>query len=90
MPATSAFYRADEPFPSKENPPPPTGLLAATEAMMEPFPADEKNPLAGKGSSHDDQILWMACKEARALLKEPSDAPDCGDGTIEQESCRPQ
>ena len=38
---------------------------------MEPFPADEKNQLAGKGTSHDDLVLWMACKEARALMKDP-------------------
>jgi streptomycin 6-kinase len=41
----------------------------ATEALsrMRPLPSDEANPLAG-GVNHDDLILWMACKEATALL----------------------
>lgn len=47
-------------------------LFAATEAKMRPLPADEKNPLADVNSNHDDLILWLACKEARALLKIPS------------------
>jgi hypothetical protein len=34
---------------------------------MKPLPADDKNPLAGE-ANHDDLILWLACKEARALL----------------------
>jgi eukaryotic-like serine/threonine-protein kinase len=42
----------------------------ATEAIsrMKPLPRDENNPLAG-GANHDDLILWMAYKEATALLK---------------------
>lgn len=31
------------------------------------LPNDEKNPLAGDADA-DDLILWLACKEARALL----------------------
>ena len=42
-------------------------LFAATEAKMKPLPADEQNPLA-EGASHDDLILWLASKEAKALL----------------------
>jgi tetratricopeptide (TPR) repeat protein len=41
-------------------------ILAA--AKMKPLPADEKNPLAGD-ADHDDLILWLAYKEARALLQ---------------------
>ena len=42
----------------------------ASEALsrMTPLPPDESNPLAGD-ANHDDLILWMACKEATALLK---------------------
>jgi tetratricopeptide (TPR) repeat protein len=48
----------------------------ATEAIarMKPLPLDENNPLAN-GANHDDLIIWMACKEARALLKLDAD-PD--------------
>jgi hypothetical protein len=35
---------------------------------MKPLPADEKNPLS-ENDSTDDSILWLACKEAKALLK---------------------
>jgi hypothetical protein len=42
----------------------------ATQAIsrMKPLPADENNPFAN-GAGPDDLILWMASKEARALLK---------------------
>jgi len=53
VPATSSFYRAMALF-QQGKPGEARALLAATEAMMEPFPADEKNPLTGKGTSHDD------------------------------------
>jgi hypothetical protein len=43
-------------------------LFTATEATMKPLPADEKNPLVDGRSDHDDLILWLAFKEARALL----------------------
>lgn len=41
----------------------------ATEAVlrMKPLLADEDNPLTG-GASADDLILWVAFKEANALL----------------------
>jgi tetratricopeptide (TPR) repeat protein len=45
-------------------------LFTTTEAKMKPLPADEKNPLADK-ANHDDLILWLAYKEAKALLAEP-------------------
>ena len=35
---------------------------------MKPLPADEQNPLAGN-ADHDDLILWLAYKEAKALIK---------------------
>ncbi|MEZ5432532.1 MAG: hypothetical protein R3F31_15405 [Verrucomicrobiales bacterium] len=42
-------------------------LSTATEAMMNPLPADEQNPLA-EGAIHDDVKRWLASKEAKALL----------------------
>jgi hypothetical protein len=34
---------------------------------MKPLPADEQNPLAG-GATSDDLVMWLACKEAKALI----------------------
>ena len=42
-------------------------LATGAAATMKPLPADDKNPLAG-GADHDDLILWLACKEAKALI----------------------
>jgi tetratricopeptide (TPR) repeat protein len=41
----------------------------ATEAVakMKPLPADENNPLA-EGVDHDDLFLWLAYKEAKAII----------------------
>jgi hypothetical protein len=44
-------------------------LFTATEATTRPLPADDQNPRAG--ADHDDLILWLAYKEAKALLAEP-------------------
>jgi WD40 repeat protein len=64
---TSAFYRAMTLF--RQGKQAEARRLAADAASrMKPLPADEKNPLAGGGNA-DDLILWMACKEARALLE---------------------
>jgi hypothetical protein len=35
---------------------------------MKPLPASERNPLADGKSTADHLILWLAFKEARALL----------------------
>jgi hypothetical protein len=35
---------------------------------MTPLPADENNPLAAN-ITHEDLILWLAFKEARALIQ---------------------
>jgi hypothetical protein len=42
-------------------------LASEAAARMKPLPADEKNPLAS-GANADDLILWMAFKEASAML----------------------
>src|SRR5262249_48128595 len=43
-------------------------LAIEAHAKMKPLPKDEKNPLAD-GATPDDLILWMAYKEARALIQ---------------------
>jgi tetratricopeptide (TPR) repeat protein len=70
---TSAFYRAMCLFRQGKS---DEARKLATEAAatMRPLPADEKNPLAGS-VSHDDLILWLAYKEAKALLELNSKTP---------------
>ncbi len=71
---TADFYRAMSLF-QLDRQDEARALVTATEAKMKPFPADEKNPLAQV--DHDDLILWLAYKEAQALLKSTDDpAPD--------------
>ena len=43
-------------------------LFTAAEKAMKPLPADENNPLADKANA-DHLIVWLAYKEAAALLK---------------------
>jgi hypothetical protein len=71
---TSALYRAMSLFrQGKENEARQLALEAASK--MRPLPKDEKNPLAGisisgdwDGDWNDDLILWLAYKEAKALI----------------------
>ena len=42
-------------------------LATKAAAQMKPLPKDEKNPLAG-GATDDDLTLWLAYKEAQALI----------------------
>jgi hypothetical protein len=69
---TSAFYRAMSLFrQGKEQEALQLTTRAASE--MKPLPKDENNPLTDN-AGHDDLIVWMAYKEARALIK-PEPAP---------------
>ena len=43
-------------------------LATLAAAKMKPLPADEQNPLTG-GAYYDDLILWLAHKEAKAMIK---------------------
>jgi WD40 repeat protein len=64
---TTAFYQAMCLFrQGKET----EARKVATEAAvpMKPLPADEKNPLADKDTA-DDLIVWLAYKEARAMIQ---------------------
>ena len=63
----AAFYRAMSLFrQGKEAEARQVALEAA--AAMKPLPKDEKNPLADE-ADHDDLILWLAYKEAKALIR---------------------
>jgi WD40 repeat protein len=64
---TAAYYRAMSLFRQGKHDEARRVAIAAA-ADMKPPPADEKNPLAGNASS-DDLILWLACKEAKAMIK---------------------
>jgi hypothetical protein len=53
-------------------------LALAAAARMRPLPRDEANPLAGD-ADHDDLILWLAYKEAKALIQfDAAPAPSKG------------
>jgi serine/threonine-protein kinase len=43
-------------------------LASETVSWIKPLPTDEKNPLAGK-ANQDDLVLWLAYKEAKALIR---------------------
>ena len=42
-------------------------LATEAAAKMKPLPKDDKNPLAD-GATADDLTLWLAYKEAKALI----------------------
>jgi tetratricopeptide (TPR) repeat protein len=63
----SAFYRAMILF-RQGKPDEARKLAIAAAAKMQPLPRDENNPLTGS-AYHDDLILWLAYKEAKALIK---------------------
>ena len=55
-------------------------LFAEAEAEMKPLPADTRQPFAD-GAGPDDLIVWLAYKEAKALLQsEAQPAPAKPDG----------
>ncbi len=63
---TSAFYRAMSLFrQGKKDEARKIAISAA--AKMKPLPADDRNPLSGD-ASHEDLILWLAYKEAKAMI----------------------
>ncbi len=64
---TSAFYRAMGLFRQGKT---DLARKLATEAAakMKPLPVDEQKPLQG-GADHDDLIMWLAYKEAKAMIR---------------------
>ena len=71
---TSAFYRAMSLFRQGKKDE-ARKLAIAAAAKMEPLPRDENNPLAnltapvGGGDTLEYLIMWLAYKEAKALIK---------------------
>jgi eukaryotic-like serine/threonine-protein kinase len=65
--STSAFYLAMGLFRQGKA---DLARKLATEAVakMKPLPIDERKPLAG-GADANDLVMWLAYKEAKALLK---------------------
>jgi hypothetical protein len=63
----AAFYRAMSLFrQGKEDE--ARKLATAAAATMKPLPKDENNPLAGNADTVD-LILWLAYKEAKAMIQ---------------------
>ena len=69
---TSAFYRAMSLIRQGKQKEALQLTIGAASRMM-PLPKDDKNPLTDN-AGHDDLIVWMAYKEARALIT-PEPAP---------------
>jgi WD40 repeat protein/tetratricopeptide (TPR) repeat protein len=71
---TSAFFRAMSLFRQGKKDE-ARKLAIAAAAKMEPLPKDENNPLAnltappGGGDTQEYLIMWLAYKEAKALIK---------------------
>jgi WD40 repeat protein/serine/threonine protein kinase len=63
---TSAYYRAMSQFRQGREAE-ARDLAARTAVKMKPLPADDKKPLADNASA-DDLVVWMAHKEAKALI----------------------
>jgi Flp pilus assembly protein TadD len=64
---TAAFFRAMSLF-RQGKPSEARQLAILAVAKMKPLPKDDNNPLAG-GADHNDLILWLAYKEAKAMIK---------------------
>ena len=64
---TSPFYRAMSLF-RQGHEEEARKLAVAAATKLKPLPRDENNPLAGD-PDHDDLILWLAYKEAKAMIK---------------------
>jgi tetratricopeptide (TPR) repeat protein len=71
---TSSFYRAMSLF-RQGHEGEARKLAIAAAAKMKPLPTDENNPQAGD-PDHDDLVLWLAYKEAKAMIRfEPVPLP---------------
>jgi Tetratricopeptide repeat len=74
---TSAFFRAMSLFRQRK-PDEARRVAIAAAAKMKPLPKDENNPLAGGVNARDyqdDLILWLAYKEAKALIRFDAGTP---------------
>jgi hypothetical protein len=77
VPGTSRFYRAMSLF-RQGKPNEARQLAIAAAATMKPLPADEQNPLA-YGATHDDLVLWLSYREAKALIQFDAAPPNAED-----------
>jgi hypothetical protein len=68
---TAAFFRAISLLRQNESVA-ARALFSAAEEKMKPAPAAGQNPFAEGGISHDNLILWLAWREAKAALAEPT------------------
>jgi WD40 repeat protein/serine/threonine protein kinase len=75
---TAAFYRAMILF-RRGKPDEARRLAIAAAEKMKPLPGDENNPLAGDATA-DDLILWLAYKEAKALIQFDAPPPPKAEG----------
>jgi WD40 repeat protein/tetratricopeptide (TPR) repeat protein len=64
----AAFYRAMSLF-RQGKPDEARKLAIAAAAQMKPLPIDEQNPLPNDAYPWDDLILWLAYKEAKAMIR---------------------
>ncbi len=74
----SAFFRAMSLYRQGKPDEARQVAIAAAAKMWPPLPKDENNPLAGgvdAGDYQDDLILWLACKEAKALIRFDAGTP---------------
>ena len=76
----AAFYRAMSLFRQGKHDE-ARQLAIGAAAQMKPLPKDEQNPLANI-AYHDDLILWLAYKEAKAMIHfdAAAAAPETADG----------
>ncbi len=73
----AAFYRAMSLFRQGKEAE-ARRVASAAAATMKPLPKDEQRPLADQKDYHDDLILWLAYKEAKAMIKFDEASPPKG------------
>jgi eukaryotic-like serine/threonine-protein kinase len=64
----AAFYRAMSLF-RQGKPDEARKLAIEAAAKMKPIPKDEQDPLPNNAYPWDELILWLAYKEAKAMIK---------------------
>jgi hypothetical protein len=71
---TSAFFRATSVYRQGKPDEARRVAIAAAARMTPPLPKDENNPLA-INASPEDAILWLAYKEAKAMIQFDAGTP---------------
>jgi hypothetical protein len=70
----AAFYRAMSLFRQGKKDE-ARKLAIGAAAQMKPLPKDEQNPLPNNAFPWDDLILWLAYKEAKAMIQFDAASP---------------